>query len=91
VVVLILALGSLPALAAAIKGYVIKRAFAEHAKQYLRMSEVFALARARLETTDRTTLTPRLRRLFISLGREALAENAEWILLHRERQIELPP
>ncbi|HXP78226.1 MAG TPA: hypothetical protein VN823_29085 [Stellaceae bacterium] len=43
---LIILLGLLPALAAAIKGYAIKRAFAEHAKQYLRMSDVFALARA---------------------------------------------
>jgi len=26
----------------------------------------------------------------LALGREALAENAEWILLRRERQIEPP-
>ncbi len=76
--------------AAAIKGYAIKRAYAEHAKQYGRMERVFALARKRLESTDETTPPDRLRGLLLELGREALAENADWILLHRGRLIEPP-
>jgi hypothetical protein len=77
-----------PALAAAIKGYATKRAFSEHAKQYARMARVFSLARKRLDSANDTTLTDRTRGVLLQLGREALAENAEWILLHRERQIE---
>lgn len=78
----------LPALAAAIKGFAGKRAFSEHAKQYARMARVFSLARRRLDSVNDTTLTDRTRGVLLELGREALAENAEWILLHRERQIE---
>ena len=77
-----------PALAAAIKGYATKRAFSEHAKQYARMARVFSLARKRLDNANDTILTDRTRGVLLELGREALAENAEWILLHRERQIE---
>lgn len=87
---LILLVAFLPALAAAIKGYAAKRAFSEHAKQYARMGRVFALARKRLEGIEEDTLTDRMRGLLLALGREALAENAEWILLRRERQIEPP-
>jgi len=87
---LILLLAYLPALAAAIKGYAVKRAFSEHAKQYARMGRIFSLARKRIESVEDKTLTDRMRGLLLALGREALAENADWILLHRERQIEPP-
>jgi hypothetical protein len=87
---MILLVAFLPALAAAIKGYAVKRAFSEQAKQYARMGRVFSLARKRLESVNDKTLTERTRGVLLALGREALAENAEWILLHRERQIEPP-
>lgn len=86
----ILLVAFLPALAAAIKGYALKRAYAEHAKQYERMARIFALARKRLGTIEEMALATRTRSVLLALGREALAENAEWILLHRERLIEPP-
>jgi hypothetical protein len=90
VIVPILLVAFLPAFATAIKGYAIKRAYAEHAKQYARMTRIFSLARKRLDGIEDHTLTARSRGVLLALGREALAENAEWILLHRERQIEPP-
>ena len=86
----LLAIAFVTAGAAAIRGYAIKRAYAEHGKQYGRMERVFALARKRLESVDGNIPADRLRGLLLELGREALAENAEWILLHRGRLIEPP-
>lgn len=68
------------------------RAFGEHQKQYERMEELFrtaddALTRASPGSDDaRRTID----RVLFDLGREALAEHADWLLLHRARPIELP-
>jgi hypothetical protein len=86
----LLAIALVTAIAGAIRGYAIKRAYAEHAKQYGRMERVFALARKRLESVDANTPPDRLTGLLLELGREALAENADWILLHRGRLVEPP-
>ncbi len=86
----LLVIAFVTAAAGAIKGYAIKRAYAEHAKQYGRMERVFALARKRLESIDANTPPDRLSGLLLDLGREALAENADWILLHRGRLVEPP-
>ena len=86
----LLAIAFVTAGAAAIRGYAIKRAYAEHGKQYGRMQRVFALAHKRLESVDGKIPPDRLRGLLLDLGREALAEHAEWILLHRGRLIEPP-
>jgi hypothetical protein len=86
----LLAIAFVSAVAGAIKGFAITRAYAEHAKQYGRMARIFSLARKRLDSIEETPPMDRSRGVLIALGREALAENAEWILLHRERQIEPP-
>jgi hypothetical protein len=90
VIAAVLTIAFVSAMAGAIKGYAIKRAYAEHAKQYARMARVFSLARKRLDSANDETLTARTRSVLLALGREALAENVDWILLHRERQTEPP-
>lgn len=63
------------------------RAFGEHQKQYQRMKELFESAGDALFTA----LAPQSAdRILFDLGREALAEHADWLLLHRSRPIELP-
>lgn len=67
-----------------------RMAYSEHGKQYRRMEEVFRGAQAilqdRLAANDVQAAQACLRRL----GQEALAENGDWVLLHRERPLELP-
>ena len=67
-----------------------RMAYSEHAKQYRMMEEIFRNAKAiiqdRLAANDIDAARDCLRKL----GQEALAENGDWVLLHRERPLELP-
>lgn len=79
-----------PILAGLLLGYVEKRAHGDHARQYERMSILFANARQHLERLIAEHDLTRARRLIEELGREALAENGDWVLIHRDRPIEVP-
>ncbi|MGH7622727.1 MAG: hypothetical protein ACREMU_10345, partial [Gemmatimonadaceae bacterium] len=73
-------------------GYANVRAFGEHQKQYERMEELFRIANAALSraTPWATATRHGAEGVLRDLGREALAEHADWLLLHRARPIELP-
>jgi hypothetical protein len=76
-----------------IHGYVEKRAWAQHVKQYYRMKVAFTNADVALRplVDDPTPENEqRARHLLYELGREALIENADWLLLHRDRRIDVP-
>jgi len=88
---LLLALMSLPAIGAALlHGYIEKRALSEHAKQYTRMGVVFSYARERLTQMIKDQQYQQAQNLIEELGKEALEENGDWVLLHRERPLEVP-
>jgi hypothetical protein len=76
--------------AALLHHFTERMAYAEHMKQYRRMEGVFRLAakimREKLAAGDAHGLRETLR----TLGKEALVENGDWVLMHRERPIELP-
>jgi hypothetical protein len=65
-------------------------AFSEHAKQYNQMEAIFGhaseLVRGAIESRNYENACECLTKL----GKEALAENGDWVLLHRERPLELP-
>ena len=65
-------------------------AFKEHAKQYRRMSSLFAHASRQLKDLMGLDNVDKARDLLRELGKESLAENGDWVLLHRERPLELP-
>jgi hypothetical protein len=88
---LLLALMSLPAIGAALlHGYIEKRALSEHTKQFSRMSMIFSTAQERLAQMIKDGKTEQAEKLISELGREALEENGDWVLLHRERPLEVP-
>lgn len=88
---LLLGLMSLPPIGAALlHGYIEKKAFSAHAKQYSRMSLIFSNAQARLPQMIRDGEYDRAEALIEELGSEALEENGDWVLLHRERPLEVP-
>lgn len=86
----LVAAGMAPVGAALIHGYIEKRAFSEHLKRYGRMSMLFDRACRRLDDLLRVGDHAAARRLIRELGREALAENGDWVILHRERPLEMP-
>jgi hypothetical protein len=75
--------------AALLLAYAEKLAFAEHAKQYDAIAQRFKNTRERLETSGKLT-DDTTRALYLELGREALSESGDWLLIHRERPLEVP-
>lgn len=65
-----------------------KRALAEHAKQYGRMTIIFKNALERFKKFEDSGDYGTAAALVKELGIEALAENGDWVLLHRERPVE---
>ena len=87
----------LPVLAGLIKYRVEKLGLAEHVLLYNQMAGIFRNARCRLEELD--TLPADApdngrqqaeRYILRDLGAAALAENADWLVLHRFKEIQLP-
>jgi hypothetical protein len=71
-------------------GYGQKRAHEEHARRYRRMHALYRIAGDRATSCLRDGDIAAARSALIQLGREALAETCDWLLLHRERQIDVP-
>jgi hypothetical protein len=70
--------------------YVDKRALSEHAKQYARMHVLFANARKQLSAAVEAGKHAEVRALLLELGKEALDENGDWVMLHRQRPLDPP-
>ena len=76
-------------IAALLHNYAEKRALSQQAKQYERMGVMFGACSRRLPALIDDGQYEQARDLIRELGREALNENADWVLLHRERPLEL--
>ena len=87
---LIISLAMALAVALLLNVYAKVTALSEHAKQYRRMSVLFAHASRQLKDLLAADRIAEARVLFRDLGRESLAENGDWVLLHRDRPLELP-
>jgi hypothetical protein len=86
----VVALGLVTVAGALVHSYTQKRAFGEHARQYARMAEIFTRAGERMTALLHDGKTARAGVLAMELGKEALAEHGDWVMLHRERPVELP-
>jgi hypothetical protein len=82
--------GLLLVLAAFRHNYAEKLALAEHVKQYQRMRLLFDGTAEHVRRALRRGDLAAARALLFELGREALAESGDWVLLHRERPLEVP-
>ena len=65
-------------------------AYSEHWKQYARMQRLFAHASGLITQAVEAGDLSRALAVVRELGREALAENGDWVLLHRERPLTVP-
>jgi len=74
----------------AMVAFVEKLLLAEHSRHYRSLAEVFSHCERRLHSSIETGSLETCRRLLHRLGQEALDENAEWLILHRVREIDVP-
>jgi hypothetical protein len=87
---IIIGLEALLALAAILHHFSHVMAYSEHAKQYDRMSSLFAKAADLLGMFLDRQEYDNAYRCVRKVGNEALTENGDWVLLHRERPLEVP-
>ena len=66
------------------------RAYRAHAHNYTQMGEIFARARGSAALIPHADVST-FQKLMRDLGREALSENAEWLMDHRDREVEPSP
>jgi hypothetical protein len=93
--VLIVFMGFTPIVAALWVKYAEKTGLQAQCKQYARFATIFNRARQHLEKLEQQVpegreRQKRLTHLIRELGKEALIENGDWVLLRRERPIEIP-
>jgi hypothetical protein len=67
-----------------------RMAHAEHLKQYRRMLIVFGNAVESIQGLLKSGKFAAAAACLRALGKEALIENGDWVLLHRERPLEIP-
>ncbi len=85
---LLLVIGLLPGLAAALTAYSERLALKAQARQYDRMRFLFERAYELLpERVDPMSAAP-VRAIYRELGIEAMRENAEWVAIYRQRPIQ---
>jgi hypothetical protein len=89
-VALMALIGLSTAAVALISGYVEKRALSAHIKRFARMTILFERAKEQLAEPMENGDWDGARDVLRELGREALEENADWVMLHRERPLEVP-
>ena len=87
---LIVGIGMALAITAAIGGYTEKMAISAQAKRYAWMREIFNRAKTELGKSLDSNEIVEAQKLISELGKEALEENADWLILRRERKIEVP-
>jgi hypothetical protein len=83
--VMVTLMGSLSLFAAVREAYAYRKADKELVKQYRFMQRIYTNARIAL---DAARTTRERREILRALGEAALAEHAEWALMHRDRPIE---
>jgi len=87
---LIIAVDLFLAVAALGHHYAHVMAFTERAKQYTRMEMIYQEASRKIAIAIKDQDMNAALHWLVELGREALAENGHWVLLHRERPLEYP-
>jgi hypothetical protein len=93
--VLIVIMGFTPIVAALWVKYAEKTGLQAQCKQYARFATIFNRARKHFDKLEQQVpegaeRQERITHLIRELGKEALIENGDWVLLRRERPIEIP-
>ncbi|MEQ1896853.1 MAG: hypothetical protein ABL971_05620 [Vicinamibacterales bacterium] len=87
---LLIVIGMFGVSAALLRAYGDQLARSEHVRQFTRMSELFDAAEREMQKLAEGAGQGSLAALIRELGMEALEDSADWLILHRERPLELP-
>ncbi len=82
--------GAMLCVVPAIKLYLDTMAYDEHAKRYLRMGQYYAQCEKQLKTLSESDSAEAVEKLLFNIGKQALIENGDWLLLHRQRPVKVP-
>lgn len=85
----VMIMGMLPAVAGVMAGFSLKMAYGEQKKQYERMAKLFGRGAECLDHALATNDHELAIQTILDLGKEALEENGDWVMLHRERTLEM--
>jgi Ca2+/Na+ antiporter len=88
--VLVVCTHSFLVISAAILGYNEKMVFAEQSKTFQQMVQLFNIAHIKLTKAIESNNPEEAREIIWELALESLMENADWLLLHRSRPMEMP-
>ncbi len=67
-----------------------KRAFKQHAKRYEYMSQLYDRASLLLKDFIANHQYEDAQQVIFELGKETLIENADWVMLNREKPLDVP-
>jgi len=76
-------------IAATLKTYAEKMAFFEQYNRYQKMGGIFEQAIHRFDEAVEDGDYKNARQILLAAGKEALAENSDWLILHRQRRFEM--
>jgi hypothetical protein len=88
--ILVVCTHSFLVISAAILGYNEKMIFAEQSKTCQQMVQLFTIAHNKLTNAIDSNKPEEAREIIWELALESLMENADWLLLHRSRPMEMP-
>lgn len=71
-------------------GYGEQMARAEHVREFTRMGELFAACEQEIDGHVQRRDWERCTPVVLEVGEQALDENGDWLILHRERPLEVP-
>ena len=74
-------------IAAALHGFKEKMLFKEHYEKYKKMKRVFQEANRHFDISEDKVRT---RKIIFEIGKEAIKEAGDWLLLNRSKPIEIP-
>ena len=78
------------ALAVAIKAFIETMAYKENSRRYEKMAFLFAQGKQAATELLSQDEQESCRRVLLEIGKEALAENGDWLLQHRARPLRMP-
>jgi hypothetical protein len=88
--ILVVCTHSFLVISAAILGYNEKMIFAEQSKTFQQMFQLFSIAYEKLSKAIASKNQEEASEIIWELALESLMENADWLLLHRSRPMEMP-
>ena len=81
--------GAMLCMVPSLKIYLDTMAFDEHAKRYLKIGQYYGICEKQFELLDESH-TAAIDQLLIDIGKQALIETGDWLLLHRQRPVKVP-